>query len=40
MIHIAVNRLNCIVDTSGIHLHFVVTIPHIVDHELYNAYPF
>ena len=27
-----------IVDTSGIH--FVVTIPHIVDHELYNAYPF
>ena len=29
-----------IVDTTGTHLHFVVTIPYIVDRELYNAYPF
>ena len=32
MSHIAVNRLiDRVVDTSGIHLHFVVTIPYILD---------
>ena len=48
LIEVICHRVKCkaisltvlIVDTSGIHLHFVVTIPYIVDHELYNAYPF